>query len=229
VIVSDIFNLKYDEKGLIPAIIVDWETNEVLMLAYMNAESLSISIEEGKTCFWSRSRGQLWRKGGTSGNIQHIVSIKTDCDRDALLIAVRKDGPACHTGADSCFFETLQSTDEQWEKPFTLETLHAIIEDRKLNGKPGSYTTYLFEKGVDKILKKLGEETTEVVIAGKEGNKAETIYELADLTYHALVLMTEMGITPDDVLRELASRHNTTPAGEIRGTQAADNKSGEND
>jgi len=221
--------MKYDEKGLIPAIIVDWETNEVLMLAYMNAQSLSISIEEGKTCFWSRSRNQLWRKGGTSGNIQHIVSIKTDCDRDTVLIAVRKDGPACHTGADSCFFETLHSTDEQWEKPFTLGMLHEIIEDRKQNGKPGSYTTYLFEKGIDKILKKLGEETTEVVIAGKEGNKAETIYELADLTYHALVLMTEMGITPDDVLRELASRHKTTPAGAIHGSPAPDSKPGEND
>ena len=203
----DEFKLKYDDNGLIPAIIADAETSAVLMLAYMNAESLAVSIEEGRTCFWSRSRDRLWRKGETSGNTQQIVSIKTDCDRDTLLVTVRKNGPACHTGAESCFFETLYSNGEEGGAPFSLDSLHAIIEDRKANRKPGSYTTYLFEKGVDKILKKLGEEATEVVIAGKSGDKTETVYELADLAYHAMVLMTEMGITPDDIKKELASRH----------------------
>jgi len=196
--------LKYDENGLIPAIIVDADDGAVLMLAYMNAESLNISMNEGITCFWSRSRKELWRKGETSGNIQHIISIKADCDMDALTVTVKKDGPACHTGAESCFFENLYGDTSE---PFSLEKLYQIIEDRRINRKPGSYTTYLFEKGVDKILKKLGEESTEVIIAGKAGDKAETIYELADLAYHAMVLMAEMGITPADVKRELASRH----------------------
>jgi len=200
----DIKNLKFDENGLIPAIVVDSDTGAVLMLAYMNAESLKISISEGRTCFWSRSRGELWRKGETSGNVQHIVGIKADCDRDALVVTVKKDGPACHTGAESCFFEDVYG-DEAGQ--FSLNTLYDIIMDRKINGKPGSYTTYLFEKGADKILKKLGEESTEVIIAGKAGDKAETIYELADLTYHAMVLMAQMGITPDDIKKELASRH----------------------
>jgi len=200
----DIDKLKFDDDGLIPAIVVDEGTGAVLTLAYMNAESLKISIEEGRTCFWSRSRKQLWRKGETSGNIQHIVGIKADCDLDALAVTVRKDGPACHTGAESCFIEDIYGDDA---KPFSLGVLYQIIMDRKINGKPGSYTTYLFEKGVDKILKKLGEESTEVIIAGKAGDRAETIYELADLAYHALVLMAQMGITPDEVKKELASRH----------------------
>ena len=212
----DINELKFDDKDLIPAIVVDAETNATLMLAYMNAESLKISINEGKTCFWSRSRNQLWRKGETSGNIQKIVSIKTDCDKDALLVAVKKCGPACHTGAESCFFEDISPglvgrhptlADQPLATPFTLNTLYDIIEDRKTNKKPGSYTNYLFEKGVDKILKKLGEESIEVIIAGKSGDKAETIYEIADLAYHALVLMAEMGIKPDDIIKELESRH----------------------
>ena len=196
--------LRFDENGLIPAIVVDADSGAVLMLAYMSAESLKISIDEGKTCFWSRSRKELWRKGWTSGNVQHITGIKDDCDRDTLTITVRKDGPACHTGADSCFFEDVYG---EGGDTFTLNTLYGIIMDRKENKKPGSYTTYLFEKGIDKILKKLGEESTEVIIAGKAGDKAETIYELADLAYHALVLMTSMDITPDDVKKELASRH----------------------
>jgi phosphoribosyl-ATP pyrophosphohydrolase/phosphoribosyl-AMP cyclohydrolase len=200
----DIKKLKFDENGLIPAIVTDVSTGSVLMLAYMNAESLKISIDEGRTCFWSRSRNELWRKGETSGSVQHIVGIKTDCDRDALVVTVKKDGPACHTGADSCFFETVYGDDAG---QFTLDDLYSIIEDRKTNRKPGSYTTYLFEKGVDKMLKKLGEESTEVIIAGKSGDKAETIYEIADLAYHTMVLMAEMGITPDDVRKELASRH----------------------
>ena len=207
----NISNLKYDKDGLIPAIVVDAESGVVLMFAYMNEESLKFSIDEGRTCFWSRSRKELWRKGETSGNVQHIVSIKADCDKDALVVTVKKEGPACHTGAESCFFEDVYSTNATDSvtsaKPFSLNTLHDIIEDRKVNKKPGSYTNYLFEKGIDKILKKLGEESTEVIIAAKSDDKKETIYELADLTYHALVLRTEMGITPEDVKRELASRH----------------------
>jgi len=200
----DIKNLKYDKNGLIPAIVTDADTGDVLMLAYMNAQSLKISIDEGRTCFWSRSRNELWRKGATSGNVQHIAGIKADCDADALIVAVRKDGPACHTGADSCFFEDVYG---DIAGQFSIGALYSTIMDRKTNGKPGSYTTYLFEKGVDKILKKLGEESTEVIIAGKAGDKAETIFELADLTYHAMVLMAQMGITPGDVKKELASRH----------------------
>ena len=199
----DLGTLKFDENRLIPAIVVDADSGNVLMLAYMNEESIKISINEKKTCFWSRSRKELWRKGETSGNVQHIESIKTDCDQDTLLITVRKSGPACHTGKDSCF----DNDDPQQEKPFSLDTLHGIIKDRKANKKPGSYTTYLFEKGTDKILKKLGEESTEVIIAAKAGDRAETIYELADLTYHVMVLMTDMGITLDDIKNELASRH----------------------
>jgi len=204
----DIADIKYDDKGLIPAVVVDYETDKVLMVAYMNAESLKISIDEGKTCFWSRSRNELWRKGESSGNVQHIVSIKTDCDKDTLLVSVKKDGPACHTGAESCFFEDVYISDaSRQDNSFTLNTLHSIIEDRKLNKKPGSYTTYLFEKGIDKILKKLGEESTEVIIAAKGNDRAETIYELSDLVYHAMVLMSEMGITPEEIKKELASRH----------------------
>ena len=210
----DINKLKFDEKGLIPAIIVDAETGAVLMLAYMNQESLQISISEGRTCFWSRSRNSLWRKGESSGNIQHIVGIKTDCDKDALAVLVKKDGPACHTGADSCFSEDVFSGDAL---PFSLDGLYRIIGDRKENHTPGSYTTYLFEKGVDKILKKIGEEATEVIIAAKAGDKGETIYEIADLLYHTMVLMTEMEITPQDVIKELAARHCRKPNSQISG------------
>ena len=202
--VIDIDELKFDKDGLIPAVVTDAGTGAVLMLAYMNAESLKISVDEGRTCFWSRSRRELWRKGGTSGNVQHIKSIKTDCDRDSLLISVEKDGPACHTGAESCFYEDLFGDGGE---TFSLGALYSIIDGRRTNPKPGSYTTYLFEKGVDKILKKLGEESTEVIIAGKAGDKADTVYEIADLAYHVMVLMAEMGITPGDVKSELKSRH----------------------
>lgn len=195
--------LKYNEKGLIPAIVVDSRTNKVLMLAYMNAESLEISIKEERTCFYSRSRNELWRKGETSGNVQHIVSISTDCDKDTLLIHVIPDGPACHTGSETCFFNSIVEN----AAPFSIEALMELIIGRKNEKKEGSYTTYLFEKGRDKILKKVGEEATEVIIGGKADDKAETIYELADLMYHALVLMADMGITVDDVKKELASRH----------------------
>ncbi len=202
----DISTLNFDEKGLIPAIVVDSRTKKVLTLAYMSKESLEISIAEKRTCFWSRSRKELWRKGETSGNIQHIVSITADCDRDALAILVEKEGPACHTGADSCFNEILFENEEISES-FSYDGLMKLIEGRKTDKKEGSYTTYLFEKGIDKILKKVGEESTEVIIAAKSDDKKETIYEIADLAYHVMVLMSQMGITVDDITSELASRH----------------------
>ncbi len=201
----DIEELKFDEKGLIPAIVVDADSKKVLTLAYMNRESLEISIEEERTCFYSRSRQMLWRKGETSGNVQHIVSITADCDRDALSIIVKKEGPACHLGNDSCFSDLLFESDTLSE--FSLGALMKLIEGRKTENKEGSYTSYLFDKGIDKILKKVGEETTEVIIAGKADDKKETVYEIADLTYHVLVLMAQMGISVEDVQRELASRH----------------------
>ena len=196
--------LKFDEKGLIPAIVVDDETGKVLTLAYMNRESLEISVEKGLTCFWSRSRQELWLKGETSGNYQHIVSITADCDMDALEVRVRKDGPACHTGEESCFHNPVLG--ENKEK-FKLEGLYQLLQSRKRELPEGSYTTYLFQKGLDKILKKVGEESTEVIIAGKAEDKAETIYEIADLAYHVLVLMVQMGISVEDIRAELASRH----------------------
>ncbi len=201
----NIDELKYDDRGLIPAIVADAESGKVLTLAYMNRESLRISMEKGLTCFWSRSRQELWLKGETSGNYQHIVSITADCDRDALLVKVEKDGPACHTGTDSCFNDTVWESDERHE--FTLEGLMTLLKGRKEEKKEGSYTTYLFEKGLDKILKKVGEESTEVIIAAKDHDKANTIYEIADLTYHVMVLMIEAGISLEDIHRELASRH----------------------
>ena len=201
----DINELKFDEKGLIPAIVVDAVTKKVLTLAYMNKESLKISMEKGLTCFWSRSRGELWLKGETSGNYQHIVSITADCDRDALVVEVEKDGPACHTGSDSCFTAPLWESGERSE--FSYESLMKLIEGRKTDKKEGSYTTYLFEKGIDKILKKVGEESTEVIIAAKADDKRETVYEIADLAYHVMVLMIEMGISLYDIRAELASRH----------------------
>ncbi len=197
--------LKFDEKGLIPAIVVNAATKKVLTLAYMNRESLEISINKGLTCFWSRSRQELWLKGETSGNYQHIVSITADCDKDALIVAVNPDGPACHLGTESCFENKLWESDEAEE--FSLEALMKLIEGRKTDKKEGSYTTYLFEKGLDKILKKVGEESTEVIIAAKAQDKAETIYEISDLVYHVMVLMIEAGITLDDISKELASRH----------------------
>ena len=202
----DIEKLKFDEKGLIPAIVVDDETNQVLTLAYMNKESLGISLEKKKTCFWSRSRQELWLKGETSGNYQHIVSITADCDMDALTVRVKKDGPACHTGEESCFFNTVFEN-EEIAPAFSVDGLVKTIEGRKLDPKEGSYTTYLFEKGIDKILKKVGEECTEVIIAGKANDKPEAIYEISDLMYHVLVLMIEMGISVDDIMKELSSRH----------------------
>ena len=202
----NIEQLKFDKDGLIPAIVVDAESRRVLTLAYMNRESLKISLEKGLTCFWSRSRQELWLKGETSGNYQHIVSITADCDGDALEVVVRPDGPACHKGTFSCFENPVWQNPEE-NAPFTLEGLMKLIEGRKTEKKEGSYTTYLFEKGIDKILKKVGEECTEVIIAAKADDKKETVYEIADLTYHVLVLMIEMGISLEDIHKELKSRH----------------------
>ena len=197
--------LKFDAHGLIPAIVQDHYTKQVLTLAYMNAESLAITIDERRTCFWSRSRRELWRKGETSGNIQRAVSITADCDGDALVVEVVKEGPACHTGAESCFFNPLYLSEEL--KQFSYEGLYQLIAGRKNTPKEGSYTTYLFEKGLDKILKKVGEECTEVIIAGRKEDRAETVYEIADLCYHVFVLMVQMGITPEEITRELEKRH----------------------
>ncbi len=201
----NIEDLKFDERGLIPAIVVDSITREVLTLAYMSRESLKISMERGLCCFYSRSRNELWLKGETSGNYQHIVSITADCDNDALTVVVEKDGPACHTGTDSCFTKPVWHSDELSQ--FTMEGLYELLVGRNKERPEGSYTTYLFEKGRDKILKKVGEECTEVIIGGKADDKKETVYEIADLAYHVMVLMVDMGISVEDVHRELASRH----------------------
>ena len=201
----NIDELKFDEQGLIPAIIVDSVTKKVLTLAYMNKESLKVSMEKGLTCFYSRSRDELWLKGETSGNYQHIVSITADCDKDALTVVVEKEGPACHTGTDSCFNDSVYQSEDRHE--FRLGDLYRLLVGRKETLPENSYTTYLFQKGIDKILKKVGEECTEVIIAGKADDKKETVYEIADLAYHVMVLMVEMGISLEDVQKELASRH----------------------
>ena len=200
-----IHDLKFDKNGLIPAIVVDNLSKKVLTLAYMNKESLQISLEKQMTCFYSRSRDALWLKGETSCNYQHIVSITADCDHDALVVVVDKDGPACHLGTDSCFHNPLFISEARSE--FSLDSLYALLEGRKQALPEGSYTTYLFQKGIDKILKKIGEESTEVIIAAKENDKKETVYEIADLAYHIMVMMVEMGISLDDIKKELASRH----------------------
>lgn len=197
--------LKFDEKGLIPAIVVDGESGKVLTLAYMNKESLGISMKEGRTCFWSRSRQELWRKGETSGNVQYILDITADCDRDALVVRVNKTGPACHLGNDSCFEDKLFIGEA--DEPFSIKGLYVMLQGRKEQLPEGSYTTYLFQKGLDKILKKVGEECTEVIIAGKAQDRKETVYEIADLMYHVMVMMVELGIPVEEVMAELASRH----------------------
>ena len=198
-------DLKFDDKGLIPAVVGDTYSKKVLTVAYMNKESLAISMNEGRTCFWSRSRQELWRKGDTSGNVQHIVSIVADCDRDALTVEVVKEGPACHLGTESCFNDVVYLNPAY--NQFSMDNLFEMLEGRKANMPEGSYTTYLFEKGIDKILKKIGEECTEVIIASKAEDRAETIYEIADLAYHVMVMMVEQGISLDDIRKELASRH----------------------
>ena len=201
----NIEELKFDEKGLIPAIVVDAVTKKVLTLAYMNKESLQVSMEKGLTCFWSRSRQELWLKGETSGNYQHIVSITADCDKDALVVMVEKEGPACHLGTDSCFEDPVWESQER--KEFSLQGLYDMLVGRNQTRPESSYTTYLFEKGIDKILKKVGEESTEVIIAAHANDKAETVYEIADLAYHVMVLMVSQGISLEDIHKELASRH----------------------
>ena len=198
-------SLKFDAHGLIPAIVQDHYTKQVLTLAYMNAETLALTIAEGRTVFWSRSRGQIWRKGETSGNVQRVVSITADCDKDALVVEVIKDGPACHTGAESCFFNPVYVSDEL--KQFTWQGLYELIEGRKTDPQEGSYTSYLFDKGLEKILKKVGEESTEVIIAGAKRDKEETVYEISDLAYHVMVLMIELGISVEDITKELEKRH----------------------
>ena len=203
----DVSELKFDKDGLIPAIVKDADSGKVLTLAYMNRESLEISMNKKLTCFWSRSRQELWLKGETSGNYQHIVSITADCDGDALLVKVHKDGPACHLGTDSCFSRPLLEGEEKEPEQFSLDMLYQLLLSRKKELPEGSYTSYLFQKGMDKILKKVGEECTEVIIAGKGGDRAETVYETADLAYHVLVMMAELGITPEEIRTELASRH----------------------
>ncbi len=201
----NIQDVKFDEKGLVPAIVQDFYTKEVLTLAYMNKESLEITLNEKRTCFYSRSRKELWHKGETSGNVQHVVSINADCDSDALIVQVIKTGPACHTGAESCFYKEMFKDEDK--KNFTLNELYKMLETRNNERPQGSYTTYLFEKGLEKILKKVGEENTEVIIAAMKDDKEETVYEIADLCYHVFVMMISMGITPSEVLKELASRH----------------------
>lgn len=201
----EIDSLKFDERGLIPAVVQDYYSREVLTLAYMNRESLAITIREKRTCFYSRSRQELWRKGETSGNVQHVVRITADCDKDSLVVEVIKDGPACHTGADSCFFRLLY--EESPKAVFSMDALYKLIMGRKNEKKEGSYTSYLFEKGREKILKKIGEESTEVVIGAMKASREETVFEISDLAYHLLVLMAEMEITPAEIRAELASRH----------------------
>ena len=201
----NIDELKFDKNGLIPAVVQDLYTKQVLTVAYMNRESLQITLDEGRTCFWSRSRQELWRKGETSGNVQHVASITADCDRDALVIEVVKEGPACHLGTESCFNDRVYENADLTE--FSLNSLYALLQQRDRERPEGSYTTYRFEKGLEKILKKVGEESTEVVIGSMKGSKEEAVYEISDLTYHLLVLMVALGISTDDILRELASRH----------------------
>lgn len=202
---TNIDELKFDANGLIPVVVTDFYSKKVLTVAYMNRESLEITLNEGKTCFWSRSRKCLWRKGETSGNYQHVVSIVADCDKDALTVEVVKDGPACHLGSDSCFNDYLYKSDKLPE--FSMDGLYELLDGRNKARPQGSYTTYLFEQGIDKILKKVGEECTEVIVAGKGGDKAETVFEIADLTYHIMVLMVQMGIEPKEVIAELSKRH----------------------
>ena len=201
----NIDDVKFDKNGLIPAVVQDLYTKQVLTVAYMNRESLQITMNEGRTCFWSRSRQELWRKGETSGNVQHVARIIADCDRDALVVEVVKEGPACHLGTESCFNDLLYVNPDLTE--FSIDGLYALLQQRDRERPEGSYTTYLFEKGLEKILKKVGEESTEVVIGSMKGSKEEAVYEISDLTYHLLVLMVALGITPDDIRRELASRH----------------------
>lgn len=203
--IKAMMDLKFDEKGLIPVVVQDYYTKQVLTMAYMNRESLDITIREGRTCFFSRSRQELWRKGETSGNTQEVVNISADCDKDALVIQVIKKGPACHTGAESCFFEPVFQSETV--PAFSVDALYDMILGRKENPKEGSYTNYLFDKGIEKILKKVGEESTEVVIAAARDKRDEVIYEVSDLVYHLMVMMVQTGVRPEEIVKELAGRH----------------------
>lgn len=199
-------NIKFDALGLVPAIIQDFETGEVLMLAYMNKESLNKTLETKETWFWSRSRKELWNKGATSGNTQRVKSLSYDCDGDTLLIKVNQRGNACHTGERSCFFNEVYNDGEETSGGDFLFKLYDVIKDRKENPKEGSYTNYLFDKGIDKILKKLGEEAAETIIAAKNPDEGELIYEASDLVYHLLVLLNEKNIPLDRIIEELKGR-----------------------
>jgi phosphoribosyl-ATP pyrophosphohydrolase/phosphoribosyl-AMP cyclohydrolase len=203
----NINEIKFDEKGLVPCIVQDYKDNTVLMLAYMNAESLEKSIESGKATYFSRSRNELWVKGETSGHIQNIKEMYYDCDQDTILIKVEQVGDiACHTGERSCFFTKFKEFEKVDIKKDIFRELYDLVMERKNNPVEGSYTNYLFDKGIDKILKKVGEESAEVIIGAKNEDKAEIIYEVSDLVYHTLVLLAHFGITPDEVRAELESR-----------------------
>ncbi|AHM56703.1 histidine biosynthesis bifunctional protein hisIE [Peptoclostridium acidaminophilum DSM 3953] len=200
-------DIKYDANGLVPAIVQDFNTGDVLMLAYMNSESLKKTVETGRTWFYSRSRQSLWNKGETSGNFQNVKNMYFDCDADSILVQVEQIGPACHTGSKSCFFNKLVESDEAPVEAGIMGRVYELITERKENPVDGSYTNYLFDKGIDKILKKVGEEASEVIIGAKNSDKGETVYEISDLVYHLLVLMVHMGIEIDDIKRELDKRY----------------------
>ena len=204
----NIDDLKFDERGLIPAIVQDAKTREVLTLAYMNVESLARTIETGQTWFWSRSRNGLWHKGETSGNTQNVVALNSDCDKDAIVVLVSPAGPACHTGARSCFDTTAADED----LGLLLNGLYKLIESRERERPEGSYTTYLFNSGLDKILKKVGEESAETIIAAKNEDSARLTAEVTDLVYHLLVLLVARGVSLDDIRAELAGRRGASEA-----------------
>ena len=206
--VLDFSNFKLNSDGLIPVVAQNYKTGEVLMLAYMNAEAFDRTVKTGKMTYYSRSRQSLWTKGETSGHFQYVKSLTIDCDKDTLLAKVEQIGPACHTGSPTCFFQTIAGTDYDETNPLEIiQSVYDTILDRKKHPKEGSYTNYLFDKGIDKILKKVGEEAAEVIIAAKNPNTEELKYELADFLYHAMVLMAERGLTWDDIIRELSDRH----------------------
>lgn len=207
----DLSKLKFDEKGLLPAVVQDAKTKAVLMLAYMNEESLQKTLESGYTWFFSRSRQELWNKGATSGNTQKVLSIKYDCAADALLVQVEQKGVACHTGAYSCFFNDLYHlpnlpVQQETALPQVLADLYSVIQWKRQHGGEKSYTKYLFSAGQDKILKKVGEESAETIIASKNNSPSEVVYEMSDLWYHCLVLLAYHNISPADLLAELSSR-----------------------
>ena len=204
----DMSKIKFDEKGLVPAIAQDAKTGRVLMLAYMNAESLKMTLNSGYATYFSRSRQQLWRKGETSGHTQRVLEMRYDCDGDALLLTVEQEGPACHTGEISCFHNPILTADADDLPPTAgvVQQVYDVICDRKAHPREGSYTNYLLDKGVEKICKKVGEEASETIIAAMKRSKPEVCYEAADLVYHLLVLLFEQGVTPDDLWAELARR-----------------------